>query len=306
MRVRHPFAAIVLGLSLACASVAAAQSYDPITITPLHTGHGKAVLRVQAGPSGTPGGFTVWWMKRVDFDALGGVWPAGPALGKRWASYVGTPTLNDGEGLYPTFQLGPDEVIDIEVGDLVDETGLYTNALPDAELSFGDEYVYTGFANANVSVGQSALSPTTGSCTEPVVNCTYTIGYWKNHPSAWPVSSLTLGTVTYTRTQLQSILSQPARGNGLVSLAHQLIAARLNVLHGASVTTIAGAVADADARIGALVVPPIGIGFLKPSKTSALTQALDDFNNGITGPRHCGDTTPAATSTWGELKTRYR
>jgi hypothetical protein len=307
MRARYPIAAMVLGLLLAGGAIrAAAQSYDPITITPIETGHAKAVLRVQAGPSGAPAGFTIWWMKRVDFSALGESWPGGQVAGKRWAAYVGTPTLNDGEGLFDSFMLGPNESIDIEVGDLIDETGLYTNATPNAELTFGDEYVFTGFANANVSVGQSALTPTTSSCTRPVTDCTYTIGYWKNHPSEWPTGSLTLGTVTYTKTQLLSILSTPARGNGLVSLAHQLIATKLNVLHGASVTTISAAIASADALIGGLVPPSVGLGSLKPSKTSSLTQTLDDFNNGISGPGHCGDTTPATTSTWGELKTRYR
>src|SRR4051812_12086632 len=52
--------------------------------------------------------------------------------------------------------------------------------------------------------------------------CTLTQGYWKNHPSAWPVTSLTLGSVSYNQTQLLAILHKPVQGNGLVSLAHQL------------------------------------------------------------------------------------
>ena len=59
--------------------------------------------------------------------------------------------------------------------------------------------------------------------------CTLTQGYWKNHPNAWPVSSLKLGTVTYTKDQAIAILKTPVKGNGLVQLAHQLIAAKLNV-----------------------------------------------------------------------------
>src|SRR5206468_2504671 len=75
-------------------------------------------------------------------------------------------------------------------------------------------------------------------------------------------------------------------------LAHQLIAAKLNVAQGASPTAVASAIASADALIGALVVPPIGSGFLKPSATSALTDALDAYNSGTTGPGHCGDQPP--------------
>ena len=136
-------------------------------------------------------------------------------------------------------------------------------------------------------------------------NCTYTIGYWKTHSGAWPVSSLTLGTVNYSAAQLLSILNQPVMGNGLVSLAHQLIAAKLNIANGANPTTIAAAIASADALIGGLVVPPVGAGSLAPGATSGLTQQLDDYNNGITGPGHCGST-PAHTTTWGRVKNLAR
>src|SRR5262252_6449413 len=64
-------------------------------------------------------------------------------------------------------------------------------------------------------------------------DCVRSQGYWKNHESAWPVTTLKLGSLIYTRTQLISILDKSASGNGLVSLAHQLIAAKLNILSGA-------------------------------------------------------------------------
>jgi len=125
--------------------------------------------------------------------------------------------------------------------------------------------------------------------------CTLTQGYWKTHgPSPtgnnsneWPVTSLQLGTVSYTAEQLQSILDQEVVGNGLIELAHQLIAAKLNIAAGASDSAVAGAIADADALIGGLVVPPVGTGYLPPSTTSGLTKILDDFNSGVIGPGHC-------------------
>jgi hypothetical protein len=136
----------------------------------------------------------------------------------------------------------------------------------------------------------------TNTFTEPPVGCTFTQGYWKTHgPAAkgnntnvWPVSSLTLGTVTYTASQLQSILDAPVKGNGLISLAHQLIAAKLNIANGASGSSIASTITAADALIGSLVVPPVGGGSLDPAVTAALTDALDAFNSGLTGPGHCG------------------
>jgi len=95
-------------------------------------------------------------------------------------------------------------------------------------------------------------------------------------------------------------------GNGLISLAHQLIAAKLNIAQGADPTAASAAIAAADALIGSLIVPPTpGFGSLPTSSTSSLTQTLDDFNNGITGPGHCGNV-PTRQNTWGQLKTSYR
>jgi hypothetical protein len=130
----------------------------------------------------------------------------------------------------------------------------------------------------------------TVQCPAPPAGCTFTQGYWKNHPESWPVSSLTLGTVTYTKAQLIATLKTPVRGNGLISLSYQLIAAKLNQANGASVPPeVASAIAAADALIGGLVVPPAGSGFLSPSATDSLTNTLDTYNNGLAagGPSHC-------------------
>jgi hypothetical protein len=113
----------------------------------------------------------------------------------------------------------------------------------------------------------------------------FTQGYWKNHPDAWPLDTLTLGAVTYSKDQLLLILRRPVRGNGLVALAHQLIAAKLNVaLNEQTGFTIPDSVQDlirsADNLIGQLTVPPVGTGWLHPSVTSELVMALDEFNEG--------------------------
>src|SRR5438045_1353979 len=85
---------------------------------------------------------------------------------------------------------------------------------------------------------RSALSGNQGSAADD--DCTLTQGYWKNHPDAWPVSSLKLGSVTYTKVELIVILKTPVRGNGLVALAHQLIAAKLNLAAGGADASIKG------------------------------------------------------------------
>jgi hypothetical protein len=110
--------------------------------------------------------------------------------------------------------------------------------------------------------------------------CVFGFGYWKNHPQAWPVTELQLGNVTYTQDQLLSIMHEPVRGNGLVSLAHHLITAKLNVANGADPSCIQQTIADADALIGDLVVPPVGDGYLAPRDVNALKDTLEDYNEG--------------------------
>jgi cysteine-rich repeat protein len=130
---------------------------------------------------------------------------------------------------------------------------------------------------------------TTSSADGGDAGCTFTQGYWKNHPDAWPVSSLTIGTVTYTKAELLVIFSTPVKGNGLIALAHQLIAAKLNVASGAASGSISASISDADNLIGGLV---LGSGSLSTSATASLTASLDGFNNGESGPGHCGSTPP--------------
>ncbi len=145
---------------------------------------------------------------------------------------------------------------------------------------------------SSVVVGSANNALVTVSSFTPGVDTSVTISASaiNNNPDNWPVSSLTLGTVTYTKAQLISNLKTPVGGNGLISLAHQLIAAKLNQAGGASVPPdVASAIAAADALIGGLVVPPVGSGFLSPSATDSLTTTLDTYNNGLAagGPAHC-------------------
>jgi len=132
------------------------------------------------------------------------------------------------------------------------------------------------------------------NATPPCSGCTYTQGWYKNH-EGWPTlptGGLVLGNLnnTYTKAQLDSILDTPVRGNGLISLAHQLITAKLNILRGAcSTTAVTNAITAADALIGGLRIPPVGSGYIDPALTSALTEILDQYNNGLApnGPSHC-------------------
>jgi hypothetical protein len=299
------YAGLLTALALlAVPGMARAQALDTPTLTFLSDGHGKFTLRVTAGPSGTPNGFALYWMTQQDYLDYGSEWPAQltyPGLG--WAQFTGSPTLNFYDGQPTTFVLGPNQFIDVEIGDLDDETGVNTNHLEELTHN-GMDYVVCAFAIGGSGGLRSGYSPNVEGRTKPTQDCTKTIGYWKNHPAEWPVVSLTLGTVSYTQAQLLQILNQRALGNGLISMAKQLIAAKLNLALGADPTYIADAIADADALIGSLVVPPIGTDYLHPSTTHKLTDDLDDFNNGRKGG-HCIPTSSQSTS-FGRVKLLYR
>jgi hypothetical protein len=218
-------------------------------------------------------------------------------------SFTGTPTKHTGEGTITSYVLAPSQTVTIEIGDLFDETGVLTSDTD--ELEPGVTYVMCAFANEFAGQPRSAYSATYERMTGPRTDCLFTQGYWKNHPSAWPVSSLTLGTVSYTAAELMSILNTPAQGNGLIFLAHQLIATKLNIALGASGAAIASTVTAADAMIGGLVVPPVGAGYLAPATASGLTNTMDDYNNGELGSDPC-QTTPAESTTWGRIKASYQ
>ncbi len=272
-------------------------------------------LGVTAGVSGAPSGFTIEWMPRSTFDALGG-WPADPLDPViHSAIYLGSPSLNTVEGT-TSFLLGPGQTASIEIGDIFDETGvLATHA---GEMAVGTEYAIRVNANGDGGLtggGNGLISPSPYSGTyyawtrdnDGQNDCVHSQGYWKEHPDAWPVSNLRLGNIIYTKTQLLAIWNTPAAGNGLISLAHQLMAAKLNIIGGAippsSVTT---AIATADALIGTRIVPPVGSGFLAPSATSQLNDDLEVFNTEQTGDVGCHVVTAVKPSTWSAVKRMYR
>lgn len=280
----HRIISLTVIFSLLIVSAAFAALDQP-SISTGSSGHAKQTLFVTAGPSGAPNGFTVRWMDASTYYGNGGQFQAEPSLGEDRAAFTGEPTLNTFGGQYTTFKIEPNQTIRVEIGDLADETGVSGSR---GELATGQSYYFAVFANDENGNPGSELSAVVNDQTTATTNCTYTVGYWKNHEEAWPVTSLTLGTVVYTKAELLSILNEDVNGNGLVSLAHQLIAAKLNIAQGADPSAASACIAAADALIGNLVVPPVGSGYLDPSTTSATTQCLDDYNNGVTGPGHCG------------------
>ena len=111
---------------------------------------------------------------------------------------------------------------------------------------------------------------------------TGTPGYWKNHPEAWPVSSITIGGVAYSKADAIKIMSGPD-GNKLVTMFRSLVAAKLNVLMGNESSCIASTITAADAwmaKYGPMSKT------VKASSTAwkegePLYYKLDKYNNGL-------------------------
>jgi len=313
----------------ALAIVSPALALDPYGV-PVMTcgtsGLSKIELKVCGdGTTGAPAGITIQWKTQADYNLNGWSDDGLCAL-----SLSGQPSMqHEGKSRW---ELDPGECETIVIGDInFDETGVSGNC--NEPLECGTTYVFRVFAHAGRRMGRSDFSANLVCSTLPCEGgCTLTQGFWKNHgpgdchsgnnANAWPASAIpmTLGTVVYDAGQICSILNNPAGGNGLVALAHQLIATKFNIASGASGSCIESSIAGADALIGNLVVPPVGAGSLPPSATSALTLALDDYNNGAGScADHCGTAnliqkmkagetgvTKAKKSSWGSIKTIYR
>jgi len=123
---------------------------------------------------------------------------------------------------------------------------------------------------------------------DPVVTdgCTLTQGWWKNQGSTAAAAFDFDGGVNNGL----NILNTPVKGNPYIALAHQYIAASLNIAAGASID---GAASDAyddatDYFAAASAADPLPGTYTK-SQLSALTAALDLYNQGLAAgnPLHC-------------------
>jgi hypothetical protein len=126
-------------------------------------------------------------------------------------------------------------------------TGLLT-----LSASYAGNSTYLSAADAkdvNVIAPTATPTPTgTGTCPKGQ-------GYWKNHPKAWKLSSLQLGTTSYTEKQALIFLSAPVRSDASLILADQLTAALLSIANGSNPSPISATISDADGLLGAGPIP---------------------------------------------------
>ena len=96
----------------------------------------------------------------------------------------------------------------------------------------------------------------------------------------WPLTEVTLGSTTYTRDQCLTIMNEDIGNNGLIAIAQQEIAAKLNVANGAAHECIDKEMIQAELLIADLVVPPFGDGFIPLGNVQDLVNDLARYNKG--------------------------
>ena len=142
-----------------------------------------------------------------------------------------------------------------------------------------DGVATASLATAAVSAGQSRTDVDFGY--RPAAPGTGTIGYWKTHPEAWPVATITIGGRVYTKDQAITLLGTPSRGDKSIDLFKQLVAAKLNLIAGNNPSCIYQTISSADAWMA--TYPPgsnVSAGSAAWTTASPWHTTLDNYNNG--------------------------
>ncbi len=112
---------------------------------------------------------------------------------------------------------------------------------------------------------------------------TGTPGYWKNHPEAWPVQTIKIGGVEYTKQQAIAWLSSSVTKDKTITMFASLLSAKLNTMIGNDASCVSSTIAAADTWMS--VSGPVGSGVQASSlawkQGEPLHRLLDNYNNGM-------------------------
>ena len=133
---------------------------------------------------------------------------------------------------------------------------------------------YEGPADSSIDFGffvPAVTQPGTG-----------TPGYWKNHPEAWPVGSITVAGVSYTRDEAIAWLDKVGKDK-TITMFSSLVPAMLNVMVGNDDSCVASTIAAANSWMA--TYGPVGKGVAASSYAwkigEPLHRLMDNYNNGM-------------------------
>ncbi len=235
--------------------------------------------------------------------------PFEPVAGATYRNNARVTVTNDPRN--PGEEMGPNEKVDFTLPDPtvvngsvnVDDTNglswLFTNSGTQTYTrTFRcDEDAGTHDNTATIrETGQSDDARVTVTCKPPPEpGCTLTQGYWKTHskygPAPYDATWALIGEDTpffsSGKTWYQVINTPPAGGNAYYILAHQYIAAKLNLAGGASSTAaVDAALAGADTFFSTYT-PSSTLSKSVRAQAIAYAGTLADYNEGDIGPGHC-------------------
>jgi hypothetical protein len=193
-------------------------------------------------------------------------------------------TVTDENGMY--FFNVPGRTVDIYTGEVVLD-GIYS-------VRVGDENFATGAPLAGMTsttggelltrqvIDDNVLTYDFGYRVPPPEACVVTPGIWKTRwKDQWPVESITVAGVTYTREEAILLMSRPTKYDMTYQLFAQVVAAKLNILNGNESKCIDYAVEFAETW---LVEHPLGSGVLIGSaawiEIMYTFKDLDSYNKG--------------------------
>lgn len=147
-----------------------------------------------------------------------------------------------------------------------------------------------------VETGQSDSAKVTVNCVPPPdPGCTLTLGYWKQHTKydgskrddTWDAIGEDTEFDSSGLSWYQLFHTAP-KGSAYIILAHQYMAALLNSEAGADTSDIDATLASAAVFFDTYAIDSVLSNAVRGAATN-LADALDDYNNGVTGPGHCSD-----------------
>jgi hypothetical protein len=142
--------------------------------------------------------------------------------------------------------------------------------------------------------------PTSTSELAEKLNCTYTIHYWRAYTDAWGIDGFEFDNRSYSKEQAMAILNLEDPNLVTTRLLQQYFIAFLNTSNGADPSGIDRTLEQVKEWL--IQHPPeAGLTQAESLEGETFAGALQDYNDGVTGPGSCPDEpltpTPGATPT---------